>query len=121
MRITTLLCSTALVALSATTADAAHGWYLGVEAGWDAVEDNDIDFNTTRGFLTFDTPLNVDFDNGWAILATIGYNFGGHWRVEGEMGYRSDDIDRVRFIAQLPPSHALLVNHFHRQWWWWVA
>jgi len=109
MRITTLLCSTALVALSAANANAATGWYLGVEAGWNTVSDNDIKFSTTFGFTT---PLNVDFDDGWAILATIGYNFGGHWRVEGELGYRNNDISGIRITGTRPRPTPLSATSF---------
>lgn len=96
MRINTLLASTALIALCAGTADAAgRGWYLGIEAGWSIINDVDATFHTT--YDDFRTQLQADFDSGWAILATAGYAFNGGWRLEGEVGYRNNDLGSIRF------------------------
>jgi len=35
----------------------------------------------------------MDFDTGWAALGTVGYGFEKNWRVEFEVGYRSNDVD----------------------------
>jgi len=40
------------------------------------------------------TPFEVDFDDGWGGIVTLGYNFGGA-RLELEGGYKENDIDNL--------------------------
>ena len=87
---TILLAGVAAVALTGT-ADAGQlpGWYVGIEGGANWVDDanikaHSVGSSTTSGKLTFDT--------GWAVLATVGYSFHNHFRIEGEVGYRHNNI-----------------------------
>jgi outer membrane protein OmpA-like peptidoglycan-associated protein len=75
-------------------ANAGHskGWYVGVEGGANWVSDNDATFSTSLGALG---PASVEFDTGWAGIATAGYAFENNWRLEGELGYRHNDIDAI--------------------------
>jgi opacity protein-like surface antigen len=45
--------------------------------------------------------VEVSFDPGWSITGAVGYDF-GKFRVEGEIGYRTVDIDEVS-IPGFPP------------------
>jgi OmpA-OmpF porin, OOP family len=103
MRLTALLGATALIAVSAGAAQAGNfnGWYIGLEGGANWLNDNDGVFLETGVPVT---PATFDFDTGWALLGTLGYSFGS-WRVEGELGYRQNDIDAVAigpFFTPLP-------------------
>jgi outer membrane protein OmpA-like peptidoglycan-associated protein len=72
-----------------------NGWYIGLEGGGNWNSDNDATLATVPPFLA---PANADleFDTGWAALATMGYAFqNSGWRVEGEFGYRHNDIDAI--------------------------
>lgn len=69
----------------AANAAQIDGWYLGLEAGANLIEDWD------HSFLA--TPASVSFDTGWAVLATVGYAWNSHWRLEFEAGYRASDVD----------------------------
>lgn len=90
---TLLLGAVASIAL-AGTADAAHfkGWYIGLEAGANWIDDADsvvsIDLGEPPPATTSGT---VEFDTGWAVFATAGYAFDSNWRIEGELGYRANE------------------------------
>jgi opacity protein-like surface antigen len=45
--------------------------------------------------------VEVSFDPGWNITGAVGYDF-GRFRVEGEIGYRTFDIDEVS-VPGFPP------------------
>src|SRR6185503_3763810 len=87
MRIRTVLLASA-VAVSALSASAQaadrHGWYFGLEGGIVKVGDNNSFFGES-----------VEYENGWAGLAEVGYAFNGHWRVELEAGMRRNEIDKI--------------------------
>lgn len=87
------LASTLLIgAMSATSAQAAerHGWYFGLEGGLVKVNDTDlVNWGYTR----------IQFENGWAGLAEVGYALDGRWRIELEGGYRRNDLDKVNGVS----------------------
>jgi len=65
------------------------GWYLGLEAGANWVDD-------WSSIATNDTPAvaaEATFSTGWAAFGTVGYAFGSKWRAELELGYRANDLD----------------------------
>jgi outer membrane protein OmpA-like peptidoglycan-associated protein len=94
MRFKSLLLGSGVALLCAMPANAGHfhGWYIGLEGGANWVSDNDAAFGT---FQPPPGPVSIDFDTGWTVLATAGYGFQSNWRVEAELGYRSNDIDAV--------------------------
>jgi OOP family OmpA-OmpF porin len=69
-----------------------HGWYVAVEGGADWIQDS----NSVDHFVGLGT-FNVKYiyKTGWAALGTVGYSFSRHWRIEGEVGYRANDIDHA--------------------------
>jgi opacity protein-like surface antigen len=42
--------------------------------------------------VVMNTQAEAQFDTGWALLATLGMDIGGGWRMEGELGFRSNDL-----------------------------
>lgn len=87
--------STALV-LAAGAAQAGperHGWYFGLEAGWNAVGDTSL---PGAGFN------DLQFENERGYFLTLGHEFDGMWRLELEGGYRHNDLEKVNFA---PASH----------------
>ena len=87
------------------------GWYIGLEGGANWVSDNDTTFSTS---LPTTGPANIEFDTGWAGIATTGYAFQNNWRLEGELGYRHNDIDAINGVSNAPGgelnSTSLMVN-----------
>jgi OOP family OmpA-OmpF porin len=92
MKIRSILLGTvAGVALAGTaTAGQLPGWYIGLEGGANWVNDVDASAVLGGGTTIFGS---ASFDTGWAVLATVGYSFHNHFRIEGEIGYRHNEID----------------------------
>jgi OOP family OmpA-OmpF porin len=78
-----LLCA----ASSAAFAQQTSGPYIGAAGGLNIVRDSDV---SGTGIDT-----DVEFDNGWAALGTVGYGFGNGLRLELEAGYRDNDVDGI--------------------------
>ena len=83
------------LALTASVASAGgydrDGWYLGLEAGWVRVNETEL----PGSFIT-----SLEFDDGWGALGTVGYAFrDSRWRIEGEIGYRENDIAEVNNLV----------------------
>jgi outer membrane protein OmpA-like peptidoglycan-associated protein len=81
---TLMLGATAAVVLAGTAGAGFErdGWYVGLEGGGVAVQDFELDGQ----------PVTIELDNGWAVLATVGYAWAdSNWRLEGELGYRSNE------------------------------
>jgi opacity protein-like surface antigen len=73
-------------AFMATSAQAASGkLYFSGSAGLSINEDMDF------------PGINVSFDPGWNVTGAVGYDF-GQFRAEGEIGYRTADIDEANGI-----------------------
>jgi OOP family OmpA-OmpF porin len=108
---TTLLGAAASIVLLASGMGVANagsfsGWYLGIEAGANWVQDYDAEFNRgpTGGAVTFTNNHNHEFETGWAGIATLGYGFGNHLRAELEGGYRHNSFDTIQFTFGIPAS-----------------
>jgi opacity protein-like surface antigen len=95
-----LLGATAAFALTATAQ--ARGWYVGLEAGPSWVTDTDAIYRLPT--VPFTTRTEGKFDTGWALIATVGYAM-QNWRIEGELGWRSNDKDQ--FIVGGPSTGSL--------------
>jgi OmpA-OmpF porin, OOP family len=88
--------------ISAANSNAHNqGWYVGIEAGANWIGDNDYSFDDESihgGAAKMSSVLmgpsnSLSFDTGWAALGTVGYGFEKNWRVEFEVGYRSNDVE----------------------------
>ena len=89
MRLKMVLLGTAIGLSLAAPASAAvprHGWYVGLEAGWVKVNDNEL-VNWGYG--------DIEWENRWGAMGTLGYAFLQNWRLEFEAGYRNNDLDRI--------------------------
>ena len=88
MKLRELLLGAAAAVVLTGTASAGYerdGWYVGLEGGMVSV--NEADFAGTA--------VTLEVDNGWAVMATVGYAFkDSNWRMEGEVGYRTNEGDR---------------------------
>jgi len=78
--------SVLLVACLTSTGMAAEGPYFGANLGMSATSDSDISEGGFSG--------EISYDNGYAFGAALGYSF-GVGRMEGELGYKTADIDKV--------------------------
>jgi outer membrane protein OmpA-like peptidoglycan-associated protein len=88
-----------VLALTAGVANAGYerdGWYIGVEAGWGRVSETDF-ASVVRSQTTF--------SDGLAGMVTIGNALkNSNWRLEGELGYRTNDVDTYDSVANLGDS-----------------
>jgi len=83
-----LIGAASALVLSATVAQAGYerdGWYVGLEGGLVSIPDTEIGV------------LDAKTDNGMALLGTVGYALSdSNWRIEGEIGYRDNDLKVVQ-------------------------
>jgi OmpA-OmpF porin, OOP family len=82
------------------TAQAAHinGWYLGLEGGANWIEDWSYILDRAGN-----APAETVFDTGWVVLATVGYSWNSHFRLEFEAGYRDNDVDAILVSGSVSP------------------
>jgi OOP family OmpA-OmpF porin len=78
-----------LLAAAPARADRA-GWYLGGAGGWSKLDHVD---SSNSSFL-----FKSEETNGYAVLGFVGYNFGGFFRLEGELGYRRHDVKSLAVV-----------------------
>ena len=97
---------------NAAMAQGYNGWYLGARAGVAWLEDHSSPVGGVNS--------SYDFDHGWGLGGSVGYQYGGPWRVELEVAYRKNDLDSVtRGGARLGgatgemSSLALMLNGFY--------
>ena len=60
------------------------GWYIGAGGGWSTIDnvgtaDSSLNFTSTEG-------------HGFGVIGFGGYDFGGLFRAEGEVGYHRHDV-----------------------------
>ncbi|MBW7850366.1 MAG: OmpA family protein [Rhodospirillales bacterium] len=82
-----LLAGTTLTAAAAAAAAETRGWYMGAQLGLTLAQDTSA---AGSGVPT----ISTDYDPGYGILGQVGYGF-GQWRVEGELGWRTNEVDTV--------------------------
>jgi len=74
----------AVVSAPWTTAEAADkGFYVGAAGGYN------VPFNSDVG------SIEADLDSDWAGLGALGYAFASGLRLEGEFGYRTNDVNSL--------------------------
>lgn len=67
---------------------AKTGWYGSLTAGY-------LVPNDTDGAVG-NTPVSLEIDNGYSLFGAGGYKFSNGFRVEGELGYSTADLDKVK-------------------------
>lgn len=60
-----------------------QGWYAGAQVGYNGVQ------------KMSDHGAKAEFDPGFGVGGQVGYGW-GQFRLEGELGYRLNDVDKVR-------------------------
>ncbi len=66
----------------------AHAeWYVGADGGVSWLQDQDVSFPNAS--------YTAENDIGPAFLGAVGYSFGAI-KVEGELGYRTNDVDKLK-------------------------
>ena len=92
MKVRSILLGTVAGLALAGTASAGQlpGWYIGIEGGANWVDDIDARAVTASGSTS---QGSLSTDTGWAVLATVGYSFQNHFRLEGEVGFRHNGLD----------------------------
>ncbi len=100
----TLLASVVLVAMAATPALADGGmsaggyWYVGVGGGVNMLQSTNIG-------TAFGNTLDTDFDTGWALMANVGYRWGGGLRAELEGAYRKNNAGSIMDVGFGPVTN----------------
>jgi opacity protein-like surface antigen len=67
----------------------AEGLYVSGNIGFAMASDSDLTDSTVPGVT-----VNTEFDTGLALGAALGYDF-KRFRVEGEISYQKNDIDKI--------------------------
>lgn len=80
----------ALIAATPALAEQKQGPYIGLGGIYVMPEDSDTD--QTPG-TAFDG--DVEWDDGWGAVGSLGYAFGNGLRTELELSYRSNDADSI--------------------------
>jgi len=78
--------------MAASGASAAeNGWYGAIDIGWHT-QDNWDATNTFTAAPSGPLAYTAWTDDDVALFSRLGYRVAPHWRVEGELGFRSSDI-----------------------------
>ena len=88
--LTGILAAGLLAGVSSVALAETNGWYVGAEAGVNIAPDENV--KTTAGKFKYSTDL------GYTALGQAGYGF-GPVRVEGELGWRSNGIDKFNAVS----------------------
>ena len=92
-----LLGGVAALLVGASADSAPNGVYMSIEGGATFLSDMSAkEPVSNNGASTTTYHPTFSFDTGWAVLATVGYEW-QQWRFEGEAGYRHNKIDRIQF------------------------
>ncbi|HAH08935.1 MAG TPA: hypothetical protein DCL48_02405 [Alphaproteobacteria bacterium] len=91
-----LLGSAFAVALAAPAAAKQTGWYIGLAGGANWNESTTVDPVAGAAYPYAFVDEGIEFDTGWIVTGTAGYKWASNWRLELELGYRSNDGDIFR-------------------------
>lgn len=89
MKFKHLLLGTVVAIAASGTAQANQGWYMSLGAGVNWVEDANVGWGT---FSSVSDLYDYEFDTGYAVVSSLGYDFDNHWRAEFEVAYRHNEI-----------------------------
>ena len=88
MKLRMLAMATVAAAALSTPALAGEGWYLGLGGGWDQQESVNYRSVPAPGLLNFNSPTSDNFIG----MVSVGYGWGGGWRIENEVAYTSHEV-----------------------------
>ena len=72
----------------------AEGPYVGLKVGAVYLTDSDLTDPNLAG-----TVLEVESDTGFSVGAAVGYGFSNNFRLEGEISYQSNDVDKINYLG----------------------
>jgi opacity protein-like surface antigen len=114
MKTLNMLCGALLIA-SSPLALGAQGAYVGINLGAAIPNDSDV----KESVFGYDVPYTVEADTGLAVGVAVGYVFHENFRVEGELAYQGNDLNKINLLGvDLPAdgdisSLGLLVNGYY--------
>ncbi len=77
------------VGLLCGAAQAEENWYASAKLGFNTLGDQTVSYAGPGG----SSSGNAEFDGGFAAGGAVGYKFGNNWRLEGEVLYRTSELD----------------------------
>ena len=77
------------VGLYCGAAQADDNWYATAKFGFNTLGDQTVSYVGPGG----SSSGNTKFDGGFAAGGAVGYEFGNNWRLEGEVLYRTSELD----------------------------
>ncbi len=77
-----------------TTAYSAEGSYVGVNIGAAMLSESDLTDSTVPGVV-----VSLESDTGVAYGIAYGYGFSNNLRIEGELAYQKNDLDKVTLMG----------------------
>ncbi len=89
-KISTIACCAMLLSIS-TIAYSAEGPYVNANLGLAIPSDSDMTDSTLPGIT-----IDIEADTGLALGVAAGYDFGNNIRLEGEIAYQKNDLDKAR-------------------------
>lgn len=107
-----------LCTLSINAYSAEEGWYVSGNAGVSLIKDIDLGVVNeasleviTNGPLPTGTAaqLGLEFGMGWDLGVAVGYDYGS-FRLEGELFYSKNDIDKINGFIYIPPAGPAVIN-----------
>ena len=106
MKLRNLLLGAVASVAATSTALADHhtptGWYMSLGAGANWMPDGNIDEFSAGGSPS--TTNEFSWENGYIVAGAVGYDFGRNWRVEFEVAYRDNDVDKFSPDGDTPES-----------------
>jgi outer membrane protein W len=93
-RRTTLRVSSALIlltVLNSASADESNKWYTAANFGLGSLSSQTLTYSNDAN----PTTSSAEFDSGFGAGATLGYRFDNGWTLEGELMYRSNDLEPI--------------------------
>lgn len=88
-----IACCTMLLSIS-TIAYSAEGPYVSGNLGLAILSDSDVTDSTVPGIT-----LDIESDTGLALGVAAGYDFGNNIRIEGEIAYQKNDVDKASLLG----------------------
>jgi opacity protein-like surface antigen len=109
-----MIAGCAMLLSISSSAYSAEGPYVSGNLGLAIASDSDMTNSTAPGIT-----LDIQSDMGWAVGGAVGYGFSNNTRIEGEIAYQKNDLDKMGILGIDFPitgdtsSLALLLNGYY--------
>ena len=84
----------AMILSISSIASSAEGPYVSGNLGLAILSDSDVTDSTVPGIT-----LDIESDSGLALGVAVGYAFGNNTRIEGEIAYQKNDVDKASLLG----------------------